>query len=104
MHFAFTTFHFWGTADGERVPLVSCYHWDLYEDVVPGLVLKVVWSRNSQMTNLKKVRLRTYILARTFFYNEALNNQKYMFCFIIRDTVLYFSCLIRRKKNIRFLI
>lgn len=104
MCFTFTTFHFWSTADGERMPLVSCYHWDLYEDVVPGLVLKVVRSRNSQMTNLKKVRLRTYILARTFFYNEALNNQKYMFCFIIRDTVLYFSCPIRRKKNIRFLI
>lgn len=67
MYFAFTTFHFWSTADGERVPLVSCYHWDLYEDVVPGLVLKVVRSRNSQMTNLKKGRLRTYILARTFF-------------------------------------
>lgn len=81
MYFAFTTFHFWSTADGEWMPLVSCYHWDLYEDVVPGLVLKVVRSRNSQMTNLKKVRLRTYILARTFFYNEALNNQKYMFLF-----------------------
>lgn len=67
MYFAFTTFHFWGTADCERMPLVSCYHRDLYEDVIPRLVLKVVWSRNSQMTNLKKVRLSTNMLGWTFF-------------------------------------
>lgn len=43
MYFVFIIFYFWSIVDGEWVLFVSCYYWDLYEDVVFGLVFKVVW-------------------------------------------------------------
>ena len=43
------------TADGKRMPLVSRDRRNLHEYIVPGIVLKVVWSLDYQVGYLTEV-------------------------------------------------
>lgn len=48
---------FWSRADGERVPLILGYGWDLNEDVVSWLVCEVGGSGQHQMGHLGQARI-----------------------------------------------